>query len=144
MTNVKDQSQKKVGTTSKESQIISGLRLLQKRIEVEELDTFSLRFNVFMEIYRMIKKNYAVWVTPLFMFINSILVILYAVENEGLLIIFCWISIFLSLVYGNVVMARETKLQGRGKQKTRRTSSRYLFQIFYREERISVKYLKEP
>jgi hypothetical protein len=144
MTNVKDQSQKKVGTTSKESQIISGLRLLQKRIEVEELDTFSLRFNVVMEIYRMIKKNYAVWVTPLFMFINSILVILYAVENEGLLIIFCWISIFLSLVYGNVVMARETKLQGRGKQKTRRTSSRLLFQIFYREERISVKYLKEP
>ncbi len=144
MTNVKDQSQKKVGTTSKESQIISGLRLLQKRIEVEELDTFSLRFNVFMKIYTMIKKNYATWVTPLFMFINSILVILYAASNEGLLVIFCWISIFLSLVYGNVVMARETKLQGRGKRKTRRTSSRYLFQIFYREERISVKYLKEP
>ena len=103
----KNQGLKKFGT-AKDKQIISGLRILQKRIDMEELDTFSLKFHFMMKFVNFVKKHYAIWITPLFMLVTQILVIMYALSAEGLYGVLCWLSIIISLVCGVVVTAKET------------------------------------
>ena len=88
--------------TSKTKQIKSCLRILQKRIDVEKLDTFSVKFHIPMKVYNWYKQEiYEIWITPLFMLVTQILVILYALQAKTLSG-FCWVSILCSWLFGIV------------------------------------------